>query len=797
MRIASALLLLLYFLFPLSVWGQVLETINNLEKELAFIALHKQKAIKHNELAYILLEIDLAKAYTHTEKALQIAQKQALPAQEAESYWILGQIYCQQQRYSPSHQAFQKALYTFRKERDVLGEQKTCLEVAMLYSRQGLNLKADSILTKVLPILKNSYSQTFFYAYSYYCVGVHTLRKGDQTIAIDNLMSAFRLCEDKYDLLGARIQNAIGLAYKNLGFKRLALEHYLKALKIYDTLGIELRGLTVTLTNVGNLYVHWQDSLHYDVAFKYYKRAQKLAIKYQETEQYIDIMNNLSRMYLAQKKYDFALTYLDSCQLLAQGKVFLLSLAHIKLQRANIYIQTKATAKARRELWEAIALYKKQKSMKDVAICCALLGHSYRQEKDYAQAITYYLKMENLAKEGAFYKELSIAYSHLCHVYFEQKDCQNALQYALKKQDVNEKYHLEPFRPDAWAMLAKADSCQGNYQSALKWYRRYVHYKDSVDREQRYQDTQELQHLYDFENQEKESLALKKQNAWQKRDLTNQLIMLVLACALLVFVGLISFITLYFYRYQKHKNQQIEAHNRELEDANAFKTKLISIIAHDLRRPYTNLIGTLQLIREGVLDTEEQQTLFTAIEKQTTRTHEFINNLLLWAKAQQNAFKFQPMLFDVRLLIHHVLELLKHQAEEKEVYFCSDMGQEQEMYAYADMEMMKIVVFNLVTNAVKFTPQKGNICITQEIENNFAYIRIKDTGVGISPENQRKLLEKRNFYTSGTAGESGFGLGLMICYDFVAMNNGELSFESKVGEGTTFIIALPTQAEDA
>jgi signal transduction histidine kinase len=312
-----------------------------------------------------------------------------------------------------------------------------------------------------------------------------------------------------------------------------------------------------------------------------------------------------------------------------------------------------------------------------------------------------------------------------------------------------------------------------------------------MDREKRYNDTQELQYLYDFETQEKESILLKKQNAWQKRDLNNRLTMLVLSLILLLFVGILFFISFYFYKYQKHKNLQIEAHNHELEDANLFKTKLISIIAHDLRRPYTNLLGTLQLIREGALDTEEQQILFNEIEKQTNRTNEFINNLLLWAKAQHNAFKFQPILFDIRILVRNVVELLKHQAEAKGAYLGSDV--DEELYIYADMEMLKIVIFNLVTNAIKFTPQQGNIHITQETEANLAYIRIKDTGIGISPENQRKLLEKRNFYTSGTAGESGFGLGLMICYDFVAMNNGKLSFESEAGKGSIFTITLPTQ----
>jgi signal transduction histidine kinase len=259
----------------------------------------------------------------------------------------------------------------------------------------------------------------------------------------------------------------------------------------------------------------------------------------------------------------------------------------------------------------------------------------------------------------------------------------------------------------------------------------------------------------------------------------------------LIFVVILAFTLGYFYKYQKNKNKQIKKQNKNLEEVNNFKSKLITIIAHDLRRPYANMIGTLQLIRSGDLDTEEQHLLFEQIEKQTVQTNEFIHKLLLWAKSQTEGFKFNPIMFDVNVVINSVVQVLIQDAERKQIQISVDI--KPETYIFADIEMLNIIVFNLISNAIKFTPQAGKVHVyTQKLED-IVMVSVEDNGIGISPENQAKLLQAKNFYTSGTAGESGFGLGLMICQDFISRNQGKFAFQSEVGKGSTFTIYLPNQ----
>jgi tetratricopeptide (TPR) repeat protein len=224
MRTALALFILHYFLFSTSVWGQVLEKITDLDKELKVASTPSQKAILHNKLAYALLDIDITKARICVEKAYKIGQQHNLTTQEAESQWILGQIYRRQLEYKQAKQALEKALRIFKDIQSDLGIQKTQIEMAVLYSDQAMHAKTDSLFAVLSSIISEKYSKDFLHPYLHYCIGVHILRKGEYTRSLEHFRLALTMFEEHNNIFWvARMQNGIGLSYKNIGFKRLAL----------------------------------------------------------------------------------------------------------------------------------------------------------------------------------------------------------------------------------------------------------------------------------------------------------------------------------------------------------------------------------------------------------------------------------------------------------------------------------------------------------------------------------------------------------------------------------------------
>jgi signal transduction histidine kinase len=168
-----------------------------------------------------------------------------------------------------------------------------------------------------------------------------------------------------------------------------------------------------------------------------------------------------------------------------------------------------------------------------------------------------------------------------------------------------------------------------------------------------------------------------------------------------------------------------------------------------------------------------------------------LENLLQWARTQTDRIQYNPDYFKLAEIIDQNIELSKASAENKHITLISQVDCDSTVFA--DKNMINLVVRNLISNAVKFTEEKGIVTVGCEIKRNDQMrVYIADTGIGISEQNIKKLFRIDEYFsTSGTAGEGGTGLGLIICKEFIEKNKGKLNIESKLGEGTTFTFVLP------
>lgn len=230
---------------------------------------------------------------------------------------------------------------------------------------------------------------------------------------------------------------------------------------------------------------------------------------------------------------------------------------------------------------------------------------------------------------------------------------------------------------------------------------------------------------------------------------------------------------------------------RTLEEALKTKDKFFSIIAHDLRNPF----GSLRTLAEYILSDEdltkdEIKEFAEMIHTSACQGFNLLENLLEWSRAQRGSIKWQPKEFDLIDSIESNINLLKADLHKKKINI--NFNAEKSHYVYADKYMLETIVRNLLANAVKFTYMNGNIDIAISNQEGHYCISIKDDGKGISKENQTKLFDLNNQYTSvGTNMETGTGLGLILCKEFIDTNNGSIHVESEEGVGSCFSFTVP------
>ncbi|PQJ12832.1 two-component sensor histidine kinase [Flavipsychrobacter stenotrophus] len=270
------------------------------------------------------------------------------------------------------------------------------------------------------------------------------------------------------------------------------------------------------------------------------------------------------------------------------------------------------------------------------------------------------------------------------------------------------------------------------------------------------------------------------------------------ACILFV-----HFITAYLKRYYTNErrisqerlsailkqNEHILQQNVELERLNDEKNKMFSIISHDLRSPVDSIRGYLEVLSNNILDPYEKKEIEVELLGQVKYTSDLLQNLLYWSKTQMKGVNVKLVALKLIDMVDDARNFKLAGAAKKEIKMTYSIGRDIEVIA--DKDMLKIVLRNLVMNAIKFTPVGGEIAIRVVKEDEMAIISVKDTGIGIPKEKQQEIFTLRSGSTFGTNDEKGIGLGLVLCKEFIEYQKGKIWFDSIPGSGTTFYISLP------
>lgn len=318
----------------------------------------------------------------------------------------------------------------------------------------------------------------------------------------------------------------------------------------------------------------------------------------------------------------------------------------------------------------------------------------------------------------------------------------------------------------------------------------------------------ELELKYSAENFKNEIELLKRDNEIKSLRLTRLRYGTLSLFLILTLAGIIWIVNLKRNRLKREtnnlltqKNLELEATLRKLKDSetnlkelNAAKDKFFSIIGHDLRNPLNALLGFSELLSGNSRQyTMEEIRMYNKIINDSARNmHQLIENLLDWSRSQSGSIDFSPRYFDLLQVTNDIQSIFNIQINKKKISVLNNIP--INMKVFADKNLLSTILRNLISNAIKFTPQGGYITLSAEKSDGNINISVADTGIGMTKEQIGNLFKlETNLTKAGTSEEKGTGLGLILCKEFVEIHKGSIWVESKPDKGSIFTFSLPNK----
>ncbi len=770
------------------------------------IALEKQQDnAQIGQEAYLVLacaiaqevkEYNLALAYKMATQALKEAQMKRLMHAEAEAHYVIAEILRLRGKPFEALAYHQTSIELFEKIGVQTFIQRAKRDRAFTYSSLSKFDSAKRVLESVLDWYQQHEPNTREHAITLYNIGINTLRLGHYQDALDYTRKAekiFRKIPDSHNQI--RVKNNIGLIQKNIGHYTEALQAYIAALKGYEKAGENQRATVIVLSNLGNVYASLNDSAYNKQIHRYYERAYKIAVHIQDTIQIISCIELLAKAEAMQKNFAVAKAYYEKGYKLIKQTHNYLEEGYYMMRISDIYSMAGEVDTAIKITEQALHIFETRNALEAIAQTQGKLALFYRRKNAYQISQNYALAAQENARKSDYN---SIPYLHtiLINNAIDMKNFQEAEQLAQNAITHFQRVKGASSLLEIYKLFIKLDTIQNKDASAVKWYARYNKLYDSLATAGKHKTILELQFKYDLQDQQRENEYLKKLNHLHHLETQEQGVIIIAVSSTLLIVLIVLFL---LYKNRKkltkllilvsEKKHEIEIQNESLGKLNLTKDRILSIISHDMRSPLANLKAVLDLANIGYISLEEQVHMTQKLNKDIARVYDFLQNLLLWAESQMAGFV--PSIVEVNLHTHieNVFDITENQASRKQIK-CLNLT-ENPLQLQTDKDILGIVLLNLVSNAIKFTPESGEIKIAVTQKPHATIISVKDNGVGIPTEYQSKIFGNTRFTTNGTAEEKGTGFGLTLCLDFMKTLGGNLYFESTAGEGTTFFMEVP------
>jgi signal transduction histidine kinase/uncharacterized protein HemY len=714
----------------------------------------EQRIALLQKLSKLYLDVNVDKSIDYLKEVVALSAKD--PANHATALYELGNLYRKVNNFRRALDCHLQALEIRKSNSDQLAISASYNNIGEIHKILNKHKEALEYFNKSLTIRETEGSEKEV-AYTLNNIGsVYWLDK-DYANALEYYLKSLEIRSnlgDKSDI--ASSLNNLGNVYKNLNKYNKALDYYKKALSLREQLGDESL-IAYTLNDIGGIY--WRLN-NFNESLNFYNRALKIRRKLGNKRYTAATLKNIGTVYKDLNELDFSLKNYN----------------------------------------ESLKVYDEIGDIKEQANVYSLIGNLYSSYNNFDKSQEYHKIALNLHEKMGNTKGIAYSSNSIGEIlmnYYKSDDALTYLQSAYENASYSKDRNLQK---STLENLFEFYSNKGDYKKALEYYRNYssTQYDSIIDQHDK-DKIAEFEAKYEISKNKEEIKGLKEYNRMQT-------ILIYLFIVLIIFAGIIGYITNKNIKLRKETTATLTEKNKELEeinsrlkesdivlrDLNLTKDKIFNIISTDLRDPFIDLknISTKLIASFEESNIEYQKSLAIEIRDLSTHTNELVENILLWSASQAGKTNFTPKYFNIRESLNGVLQKLSGPVIEKNLKFIFNMNNTS--MVYADSAAMSEVFKNLISNAIKFSYPEGKITISAREKKYLVELEISDEGVGMSKSNLNKIFRlDSNYLALGTAQEKGAGIGLLLCKEYVEKNGGKIWAESEEGKGSSFYITIP------
>lgn len=582
-----------------------------------------------------------------------------------------------------------------------------------------------------------------------------------------------------YDLYLSFPDSSIALANKNLpfcidqGYTFLESSYYYVLSKAYWTKG------------------------NYKLSTEYGFKALRIVKDTQHVDAWILSLLALGRTFSDLRDFEQANIHINRAIFLASRQNDKFLLADSYREKSIVLVEETDYDSAHFFADGGIRMYTQFKDTLNLSVLLGRKARIYYLQKNFESSIRY--NRISMRYDSTVGNRRALGFSYL-------QAAQNA--YAIKKTD-SAIYFLKrsiPINTDfanitplirSYNLLADIYVSKGQPLLAVEQLRIVSQLKDSLYNIQKTGQVEGIRALYDLETKENTIKLLEQENSLQLQQVKTQRIAAIFLGVVILLLGLLSF---FFWRWRtvqaratkelEEQKKQIEVQAEKLQEVNQLKTKLFSVIGHDLRGPLANLHALLELLTNNLVSADEFVALSGKLKAHLSVTQRTLENLLNWSLSQMEGIKTQQKKIDISTFIDDAKRLMQEVAQRKKITL--DSSGVQSLMVLADPNQLHLILRNIIHNAIKFSKENSDVVITAEPEELFCRITISDQGIGMTPEEVASVnAPAQHFTKTGTHHEKGTGLGLLLCKEFISKMHGTIHIESDEGKGTKVSFTIP------
>lgn len=529
----------------------------------------------------------------------------------------------------------------------------------------------------------------------------------------------------------------------------------------------------------------------YPLTYSYFLRALALAEKYHDTFYLFRMNMNLGTIFNLLEDYDEALIYYSAALKSSKKLDDPVTDAMLASNLAFLYVRLDDLEKAKVYLDQSINNLERLSNNPWLAFSYATLGQLYQKSNKFNQALESYEKALKIHNSVNDIKGKADLYYGMAEAYLGMNSLSKAEEHINESLELYTSFNLDSGLEKAYRLLYKIKKKQDKISKSLG----YLELTEKLSNDNfKRKNRINLTMLNAKLNFEKERENLKAQN---ELDLSEQRKYVKWSLAALFSLFILMLIILNANKRKKILNKKLAAqavvlneNQKALTKINSNQDRLFSIVGHDLRGPIISLNEILTLYLEEPDGKKYFEQFAPQLKNDLEQVQFTMDNLLHWGKTQMKGSKINSKSISVKQELDLILQLYRNEINKKGIEINNQVDSSH--FVFADNDQFNIIVRNLISNAIKFTPKAGIITVSTKIQNDNLIIQIADTGVGMSETDIQKLFsDTEHFSNYGTNSEKGTGLGLRLVKEMVIKNNGEIFVKSQPNKGSQFSIKLP------